>query len=100
MCCAFTSLVLLGPRITGIFWWLIRPTYWQLGYSHLIWPVLGLIFVPWTTLMYMLVYPGGVIGFDWLWIGLAVLADLGSYASGVYEGRDRLPGGSPQTRNM
>jgi hypothetical protein len=40
--------------------------------------------------MYVLVAPGGVTGFDWVWIGLALFADIASYGGGV--GRKRIPG--------
>ena len=92
MCCFFTTLVLLGPRAAILIWWLINPIRWQVTFPSFIWPLLGFLFVPWTTLMYVLVAPGGVIGFDWFWIGLAVLADIGMYAGGGYGNRDRVPG--------
>jgi hypothetical protein len=92
MCCFFTTLVLLGPRAAILIWWLIYPVRWQLAFDTWIWPLLGFIFVPWTTLMYVLVAPGGVIGFDWVWIALAVVADIGMYAGGGYGNRDRIPG--------
>ena len=91
MCCFFTTLVLLGPRVAGILWWLIQPIRWNVAFSTIIWPILGLIFLPWTTLMYVIVSPAGVIGFDWLWLGLAVLADIGMYVGGGYGNRDRIP---------
>lgn len=95
MCCAFLSLVLLGPRIVGAFWWLFQPLRWQAtfaGWAGIwwIWPMLGIIFLPWTTLMYVLVAPGGIIGLDWLWLGLMLVGDLASYGGGV--GRHRVPG--------
>jgi hypothetical protein len=40
--------------------------------------------------MYVLVARGGVEGFDWVWLGLAVFADIASYAMGSE--RRRLPG--------
>jgi hypothetical protein len=92
MCCFFTTLLLLGPRAAILIWWLINPVRWQATFSSFIWPLLGFIFVPWTTLMYVLVAPGGVIGFDWVWIVLAVVADIGMYAGGGYGNRDRIPG--------
>ena len=52
--------------------------------------MLGLIFVPWLTLMYVIVAPGGIVGLDWLWLGLALVADIGSYSGGAYGNRDRL----------
>lgn len=92
MCCFFTTLVFLGPRAASLIWWLVNPVRWQATFSSFIWPLLGFLFVPWTTLMYVLVAPGGVVGFDWLWLGLAVLADIGMYAGGGYGNRDRIPG--------
>jgi hypothetical protein len=95
MCCAFATIVLLGPRITGIIWWLIRPALWQAAFSTFVWPVLGLIFLPWTTLMYMLIFPGGIVGIEWFLIGMAVFADLASYGSSAYGNRERIPGYQP-----
>jgi hypothetical protein len=92
MCCIFASLVLLGPRIVGALWWLFRPVLWQSAFSHWIWPLLGLIFLPWTTLMWVLVYTGGVTGIEWLFIAMAVFADIASYAGSAYGNRDRIPG--------
>lgn len=96
MCCAFLLLVLLGPRIVGVFWWLFQPMRWQAAFASWaggnlwwIWPILGIIFLPWTTLMYVIVAPGGVVGWDWLWLGLMLVADIASYAGGA--GRRRLP---------
>ena len=92
MCCFFTTLLLLGPRAAILIWWLLQPVRWQAAFPSFIWPLLGFIFVPWTTLMYVLVAPGGVIGFDWVWLGLAVIADIGMYVGGGYGNRDRIPG--------
>jgi len=61
------------------------------AFNTFIWPLLGLIFLPWTTLMYLIVFPGGVVGWDWLWIGLSVAADVVSYGSSVYN-RKQVPG--------
>jgi hypothetical protein len=32
--------------------------------------------------------PGGIVGFDWVWVGLAAVADIGMYAGGSYGNRD------------
>jgi hypothetical protein len=92
MCCFVTTLMLLGPRAAILIWWLIRPVYYQVVFSTWIWPLLGLIFLPWVTLIYLIVAPGGIIGFDWIWLGLGFLADIGTYAGGGYGNRDRIPG--------
>jgi len=75
-------------------WWLFRPALFSSMFSTWIWPLLGMIFLPWTLLMYMLVGGGGIIGFDWLWLGLAFIADIGSYGGGAYGNRNRIPGSS------
>lgn len=93
MCCLFATLVLLGPRIAGLFWWIVQPVRWQAAFNgSFLWPLLGLLFLPWTTLMYVIVSAGGVTGFDWFWVALAVVADIASYSGSAYGNRDRIPG--------
>lgn len=91
MCCLFTTLVFFGPRLGFLVWWLLQPVRINAAFNTFIWPLLGLIFVPWTTLMYVIVFPGGIVSWDWLWLGLGLLADIGSYAGGAYN-RKQVPG--------
>jgi hypothetical protein len=43
--------------------------------------------------MYILLWsPGGLVGFDWLWIILAVILDLSHVGAAGYANRDRVPG--------
>ena len=92
MCCLFALLVLIGPRFVGALWWLFKPGLWQTAFSSWIWPLLGLIFLPWTTLIYILVFSGGLTGFEWIFLGMAFFADVASYAGSAYGNRDRIPG--------
>ena len=94
MCCVITSLFMFGPRLAILFWWLINPLRFTAAFSSVIWPILGILFMPWTTLAFLIVWSPvtGVYGLDWLWLALAVLADLGTYAGGGYGNRDRIPG--------
>ncbi|HEX9037627.1 MAG TPA: hypothetical protein VF808_11620 [Ktedonobacterales bacterium] len=48
-------------------------------------PLLGVLFLPITALTYAVVYAlaGGVSGWAWLWVALAVLADLAAHSPGV-----------------
>ncbi len=96
MCCFWTVLVFLGPRAGILVWWLVQPLRWQAAFSSFIWPLLGFIFLPWLTLMYVIVAPGGIVGFDWVWLGLALVADIAMYAGGGYGNRRRMPGYSGQ----
>jgi hypothetical protein len=40
--------------------------------------------------MYVLVAPGGVTGFDWIWLGIGLLADIASYGGGGWGNKERL----------
>jgi len=88
MCCFFTTLLFFGPRLAFLIYWLVPVGRLKVAvtFNTWIWPLLGLIFLPWLTLMYVIVFP--VVGFDWVWLGLALLADITSYAGGAYKRRD------------
>ena len=90
MCCIFTTILFLGPRLGILVWWLVQPVRFAAAFNNFILPLLGFIFLPWTTLMYIGLFPGGIIGFDWVWMALALLVDLGSYSGGAYGNRDRF----------
>jgi hypothetical protein len=92
MCCFFTILLFLGPRFAGIVWWLVQPGRWNLAFDTLIFPILGIIFLPWTVLMYVIVAPGGLTGLEWLFVGLMLVFDIGSYAGGGWGNRSRFGG--------
>ena len=92
MCCILSALALLGPRFAIIVWWIADPERWDRSFDTWLWPVLGFVFLPFTTLMYVVVRPGGVSGFDLVWIGLAVVADVAMYSGSGYGNRDRVPG--------
>ena len=54
-------------------------------------PLIGWLFLPYTTLVYVLVYywQGEVAGFTWFFVGLAFLIDLSSYF-GSYSRRGEI----------
>ena len=88
MCCFFSALIIAGPRLGILVWWLLDPTRWDAAFSSFWWALLGFIFAPWTTLMWVSVATGGVVGFDWIILGLGVLADIASYSANGYERRE------------
>jgi len=95
MGCLFALFAGAFPRFATLFIWLARPLYFSTAFGgSWLWPLLGVIFLPFTTLMYVLVWtPGiGLFGFDWFWIILAVVMDLGHMGGVGYANRDRLPG--------
>ena len=91
MCCGFALLALLGPRLTVLIWWLMRPAYFSATFTTIFWPLLGFLFLPWLTLVYLLVAPGGITGLDTVWLVLAVLLDLSSYGGSAYSNKKRCP---------
>jgi hypothetical protein len=91
--CAFFTLLLAGPRAAAVIWWLIAPGRWDLAFNTFIWPVLGILFLPWITLTWVIVAPtGNANGIDWLWLGLAFCLDLAMTFGGGYTNRNRVPG--------
>ena len=92
MCCFFTALVFFGPRLGFLVYWLIAPLRVQAAFAafNLTWLVglASLIFAPWTALMYVMIFP--LNGFDWIWLGLGILADVASYVGG-YHNRKQVP---------
>lgn len=89
MCCLAASLMLIGPRLGILVWWLVDQPRWEGAFTNFVWPFLGFMFLPWTTLMFVLVAPNGsVAGFDWVWLFMGLIADLSSYGGGRYGRRD------------
>lgn len=89
MCCLITILAILGPRVTAIIWSITDPARWGV-FDNVIVPILGLLFLPWTLLAYVLVAPDGVGGFDWVILIIAFLIDMGSTGGGAYSNRNRI----------
>ena len=91
MCCLFTLLVVLGPRVANIVWWIADTARWNDTFGSIIWPILGVLFVPWTTLMYVLVFPDGLSGVDVVLLMIAIAVDVVSLAGGGLSILGRAP---------
>ena len=91
MCLVIFALI-FSPRLVMVIWWLLDMARWAATFDNVLVPILGFILAPWTTLMYVLVAAGGVNDIDWLWLGVAVLVDLGSLGGGAARGRARRAG--------
>ena len=91
MGCLLAIMLLAGPRSAIFFWWLINPDRWDAAFDTFIWPFLGFLILPWTTLMFVIVAPTGHLsGFDFVWLAFAVIADLVSLLGGGYGGRRQV----------
>jgi len=82
-CCLFAVLLAGAPRLAFLLWWIFQPFRMDATFTSFFWPLLGVIFIPWTTIMYVLVFPAGISGFDWVWLGLALAVDVGTYVGNV-----------------
>ena len=88
-------------RMFLIFAWLARPAAFNVVFSgSWILPCLGIMILPFTTLMYVFLVTnavgvGGLSGLDWLWMALAVLVDLATIGSAGAANRNQIPQGYP-----
>ena len=81
MGCLFALIAVLSPRLAVFLLWAFT-NYVNLAF-HGGWflPLLGLLFAPWTTLMYVLVYaPVGPIHVaGWILVAIGVFLDLSAW---------------------
>ena len=96
MGCLAALVALISPRFALVLVWLFSDRFGH-AFDNVVVPILGFLFAPWTTLVYVFVVgPGHTLhNGDWLWIAIAVLVDLGSYGAGGV-GRRRRTAGSPR----
>lgn len=95
MGCCFGIVGLAAPRVALFFVWIFSD-WISRAIDSRFWFLLGFLFLPFTTLAYILVYHwgNGVHGFGWFLVALAFVVDIGSYAGSGYTNRERMPGGS------
>ena len=82
MCCLALFALFLGPRFALGAWWIFGDKV-DAAFSTWAWPLLGLLFAPWTTLAYVIVWGPvhGVSGAGWLLVVLGVFADLATISA-------------------
>ncbi len=91
MPCLLLVLALLVPRAAIVLVFLFTPWFDQV-FATWFWPLLGLIFLPYSTLAYTaaVLNTGGTITPGWLVVMVvAVLADLGHWGGGYHSHRRR-----------
>lgn len=80
--CLLLTLLFFGPRAAIVIYWLGWPARWEAAFDTFIVPFIGFVVLPWTTLMYVLIAPGGVEGFDYVLLALSGLIDVSSLVGG------------------
>ena len=85
MPCLIALFALIGPRIALIFTAIFSDMISR-AIDSLVVAFLGFLFLPWTTLAYVVFYDVGsgreVRGFEWFLVGLAFVVDISSYVGG------------------
>jgi hypothetical protein len=87
MCLVFL-LALFAPRLAFALMWIFGDRV-DLAFDSFLWPLLLLIFLPWTAIMYALLWSPvvGVDGAEWILIALAVFIDLASWSAKAAKNR-------------
>ena len=80
MGCLFGLLALASPRLAFALLWIFSDRV-PIAFEHLWMAWVGLIFLPWTALVYTLAYDPvrGVSTSGWALVGLAFFVDVYSY---------------------
>jgi hypothetical protein len=82
----------LAPRLVLILAWIFSDRWNVVWDGNWILPLLGIVFLPYTTVMYLLVWSiGGISGFDWIWLGLGLVLDLMKWGM-IGNNRQSVPG--------
>jgi hypothetical protein len=85
----------VAPRLILILAWIFGSRWDKVWDGNWILPLLGIIALPYTTIMYLLVWsPAGISGFDWFWIGMGVLLDVMKWGQ-IARNRSGIPGQDP-----
>jgi hypothetical protein len=90
MCCLALTAGFIGPRVALFIWWVFGSKV-DAAFSSWIWPLLGLIFLPWTTLAYVVAWGplDGVSGLGWLVVAIGLAGDIATYSSRAAKSRYR-----------
>ena len=81
--CLFALLVVLSPRLALLILWVFTPLVQMTFGDHWLWPLLGLLFLPSATLMYVLLV--GALGSMTFWGSMLVLFGLLIDLRGYYD---------------
>lgn len=84
MCCVVVLLALVGPRVVLVLLWLFT-NYLSRAFDAFLWPLLGFLFLPWTTLAYAIAQNelGGPSGVGLIVLVLGFLIDIGALGGGA-----------------
>lgn len=91
MCCWLIVAWAFAPRL-ALFLMAIFNNWITRAFGNVWMPLLGFFILPWTTLVYVLVAPGGLGFLDIVFLVVAVLADLSAWGGGATQRAKRSHG--------
>lgn len=111
--CLLAFSIAVAPRLVLVLAWIFGDYWDRVWEGEVLIPLLGIIFLPFTTIMYMLVWTptigggSGIEGWDWMWILLGLVMDLSKWA-GLWGNRSEAtrqaqryyPSGAPRYGNV
>lgn len=91
--CLMAMGIAIAPRLALILAWIFGDRWDLVWQGNWFLPLLGIIFAPFTTVMYMLAWSPvtGVSGWEWIWVGLGAVLDIMHWSSVINYRRD-VPG--------
>ena len=88
----------VAPRLILLLAWIFGRRWDLVWDGNWILPLLGIIALPYTTIMYMLTWsPAGLHGFDWVWLALGVMLDIMKWSQ-IARNREGIPGQGSSTQ--
>ena len=91
-CCLVSITMAAFSRIALVVWWLTNPESIDQAFKAIklpgfsvptwLWALAGFLILPWTTLAYLVVSPGGVSGWEWIVLLAALMIDLAGHGGG------------------
>ena len=92
MGCLFVMFGALFPRFAVVLIWLARPALVAQAFGDfLLLPLLGIAFVPFTTLLYIVMWsPSGFSGFDYVILVGALILDVSHLGASAYTNREAV----------
>jgi hypothetical protein len=79
----------LVPRFVLLVAWSNDANYWGSLFGSPVWFLGGFLFFPWTTLIYGFVSVNGLSLLNIIFVGAALLIDLGTWGIGVFATKQR-----------
>jgi hypothetical protein len=105
---AFSAAV--APRLVLILAWIFGSRWDAVWDGNILLPILGIVFLPYTTIMYLLAWSpaigggGNIEGWDWMWIVMGLFLDvmkwghmLANRKEAAAQTQKYYPSGAPRT---